>query len=332
LIIEAEEIKFKEITKEERAVYLRRLLRFKYPPDKQRRVFEQILTTHSIEPKISKKVFNSMSWTDVNKFVSEIWNYNYDGDFENNKALYADDVRCFNSRKMLEDLLCTSLDEEPDLAKMPKLFEDLDCDYPLWAQSYDDFYFAFQSDNPLNMPYLPDVAFNKILLVEGATEEILIPKFAQILGYDLLKKGILLIASGGKNQVVKDYLFHRENLNLPIAIVLDSDAKEQHDSILSVLREQDEIMLLQEGEFEDLLCVDLILKALNSEFKNTAQFSKDDLSGDESMTHKLYELYKLKGVGEFKKVEFAKMILEAVENRTEIGEKLEKLVEFIIQV
>lgn len=108
--------------------------------------------------------------------------------------------------------------------------------------------------NDVRLPYI-----RKLILVEGATEEILLPKFAQLSGYDFEKEGAFLIASGGKNQVVKDYLFHRENLNLKIAVILDADAKEQIDGIGGVLRKQDRVLLLQEGEFEDLLPYSLIL-------------------------------------------------------------------------
>ena len=326
MIIESEKIKFKQISSEERAVYLRRLMRFKYPPDKKQRVYRQILTTHTIEPKISKKLFDTLLPAQIDEMVSQIWNYDLDGDFSFNKSLWADDVRCFSARKMLEDLLAVRIDDESDLHK---IFDSCGYYVSAEARTYDDFYFALCEQFPLVLGDVEFAEIKKLVLVEGATEEILLPHFSRLFGFDFAQKGVFLVASGGKNQVVKDYLFNRENLNLKIAVILDADAKEQCESISEILREQDDIFLLEDGEFEDLLCPELILKALNNEFKNTAQVLFEDLEGDLPMTQKLYELYKIKGFGEFKKVEFSKIIHSAVINSSELGEKFERLVEFV---
>ena len=40
-------------------------------------------------------------------------------------------------------------------------------------------------------------------IVEGITEEILLPVFSKLLGYDFYAHGIQIIPAGGKNQVVK---------------------------------------------------------------------------------------------------------------------------------
>lgn len=318
--------KFKSISDNERAVYLRRLMRFKYPPDKKLRVFRQVLINHTIEPKISKKIFDTLLPSQIDEMVSVIWNDGLSGDFAFNQSLWADDVRCFNSQKMLEDLLSVKLET---LDELPRIFELCGYQIPCGAKTFDDFYFALQGQFPLVFEGANFSQIQKVILVEGATEEILLPKFAHLAGYDFEDEGVFLIASGGKNQVVKDYLFHRENLNLKIAIILDADAKEQAESIKNVLRKQDDILLLQEGEFEDLLPLSLILRALNTEFKNTAQVVIEDLAGDLPMTQKLYELYKIKGFGEFKKVEFAHLIFDAVKKSSDLGEDFARVIEFI---
>ncbi|MDD3419536.1 MAG: hypothetical protein PHE78_02925 [Candidatus Gastranaerophilales bacterium] len=332
MIVEAEKIKFKQISDEERAIYLKRMLRFKYPPDKYRRVYEQILTVHSIEPKISKKVFNSLCFDQIKAFVSEIWNYNqpHSGAFA--QSLYEDEIRCFDSRKMIEELLGIELDDKWNQEKVYKLLTDLECDFPLWVQNYDELYVSLQSDYPLVLPDIKQNKIQKVILVEGATEEILLPKFASVLGFDFVENGIFVIASGGKNQVVKDYLFNRENLKLPIGVILDSDATEQLDDISCVLRPQDGTFLVEDGEFEDILPLDLILKTLNFEFKNINSVQKDELAPAMPMSQKLYELYKLKGFGEFKKVEFAKAVFEYVKTKDDVGAKIQNLIDFIRQV
>lgn len=320
--------KFKKISEDEQKVYLRRFNRFKYPPDKRQRVYSQILTGYTIEPKISKKIFDTLLPAEIDEMVSCIWNDSFTK-MPFNQAFFENEVRCFNSKKMLEDILGMSLEEDFNNVVLEKIITDAGYEYPAEVRNYDELYIALQRQYALNLPDLEFAKVNKVLLVEGATEEILLPEFSKLLGFDFEKEGVFLVASGGKNQVVKDYLAYKENLNLPMAVVLDSDAKEQYDNINSIARVQDNLFLIEEGEFEDLLDAKLILKALNHEFKNTAQFNIEDLQGDLSMCDKLYDLYKIKGVGEFKKVEFAKIIFDAVSNKSEIGEKLEKLIQII---
>lgn len=301
-------------------------MRFKYPPDKKNRVYRQILTAHTIEPKISNKIFDTLLPAEIDEMVSRIWNFEQEGDFTFNQKVWADDVRCFNSKKMLEDLLGASIENISDLGR---IFEDCGYEIPSGAKTYDDFYFSLCAQFPLILEETEFACIKKVVLTEGATEEILLPKFASLAGVDFKEEGIFLLASGGKNQVVKDYLFYREKLNLKIAVILDADAKEQSDSISSVLRTQDDILLLDDGEFEDLLPPELILRALNKEFKNIAKVSAKDLEGDLPMTQKLYELYKIKGFGEFKKVEFAHLIFESLSKSSDLGEKVQKVVEFL---
>lgn len=157
----------------------------------------------------------------------------------------------------------------------------------------------------------------------------MLPAFAKVLGFDFEKNGIFLVAAGGKNQVVKDYLKYRDILNLPIITILDNDAKEQYDSIFSILREQDKILLLKDGEFEDLLPQELVLDVLSYNFANIASFDKEDLIEDFAMTHNLHEVFRKKGLGDFKKVEFAKMIFEYIKNTKNLGKKIENLIDFL---
>ena len=54
-----------------------------------------------------------------------------------------------------------------------------------------------RNDKKLKFP------IEKVILVEGITEEILLPVFARKLGYDFYANGVQVIPAGGKNQVVK---------------------------------------------------------------------------------------------------------------------------------
>lgn len=323
--IDLENIEYKPLNEREIEVSLKRLVRFKYPPDKKNRVFKQILTSHTINPKISTKVFNSMKKAQIDELVSFIWNNSIE---ESNKFnLWQDDVRCFNSKRMLEDILGVSLSSKFDKKIMNKILDDNGYKISKNAQGYDDIYQEIQSQYSLNISEktkLPNI--NKVVLVEGATEEILLPKFAKAMGVDFEKEGILIIAAGGKNQVAKAYLEHKYTMNLPIVILLDADAQEQADDIEKVIRDKDKIHLIAKGEFEDILGLKLILKALNKEFKNTAKVVTADLKMDLPMTATLYELYKIKGFGDFKKVEFAKVIAENIDSDNDVSSELRVLI------
>ena len=145
---------------------------------------------------------------------------------------------------------------------------------------------------------------------------------------NMLPKYIVGHSFGGK-LCIQYYLKYKDILNLPIITILDNDAKAQYDSISSILRPQDKILLLEEGEFEDLIPRDLICKVLSWNFKNMAVFSKEDFASEEAMSHILYEIFRTKGLGDFKKVEFAKMIFEYIKDNENLGEKIAKLVDFL---
>ena len=59
------------------------------------------------------------------------------------------------------------------------------------------------------------------VIVEGVTEEILIPAFARLMGVDLVQEGILVQSAGGKNQVYNLYQRFADALAIPVLVVLD---------------------------------------------------------------------------------------------------------------
>ena len=72
------------------------------------------------------------------------------------------------------------------------------------------------------------------------------------------------------------------------------------------LREKDRIHLVSCGEFEDLLPRSLIVKTVNSHFKNFLIINESDLGINLPTAKILEEIFKTKGLHEFKKAEFAK--------------------------
>ncbi|MDD3013565.1 MAG: ATP-dependent endonuclease [Candidatus Gastranaerophilales bacterium] len=164
-----------------------------------------------------------------------------------------------------------------------------------------------------------------ILLVEGITEELLLPVFADKMGLNFDKQGIFLIAAGGKNQSARLYKrFTREN-NLPILVLLDADAAPVANEINGQLRVNDQIFVIQNGEFEDILPVNLICRALNSFYRLTGEVSPADFTENQPRVALLEKLWKEKGFGEFNKAEFAKIIAENIKDKKDISDPLKQI-------
>ena len=169
----------------------------------------------------------------------------------------------------------------------------------------------------------------EVIIVEGATEEILLPEFAKICGYDFDKEGIYVISAGGKNQVVKMYYKLVEYLKLPIFVLLDKDAKENLEEIIPRLRKIDRIHLLECGEFEDLLTHDLINRTIEYEFSNISIIEKDLLNSDEPRTKVLEEFFRTRGMHEFKKAEFAGMVKNNIKSTSDVSPEIMRIIEEI---
>ena len=167
------------------------------------------------------------------------------------------------------------------------------------------------------------------MLVEGITEEILLPAFSKFLGYDFYKEGFQIIPAGGKNQVVKLYYKLSQELRIPIYLLLDRDAEENILQIQPKLRDIDKIHLVSCGEFEDLLPKSLILKTINSHLNNFAFITEDDFDNTISAVKNLENIYKLKGLHEFKKAEFAKLVRQNINDNSDISTEIKDIIKEI---
>jgi len=165
-----------------------------------------------------------------------------------------------------------------------------------------------------------------IVLVEGATEEVLLPLFSAVEGIDFEKTGIELVAAGGKNQVARIYAEINLGVNLPIFIILDADAQEIADEIRKIIRPQDRLYLISGGEFEDILPDELICRATNSYYGLTGKINKEEISVNSRKTLTLSNLWKQKGFGEFKKAEFAQIIAENIKTSADLSEEMRKII------
>lgn len=165
-----------------------------------------------------------------------------------------------------------------------------------------------------------------VILAEGATEEILLPVFSSVAGVNFDKNGIEIIDSGGKNHVARIYSEIRNELNIPVLIILDSDAHEVADSIRKELRPQDGLYLISEGEFEDILPDKLICKAVNSYYGLAGRIEMSEINTRRRKTAVLTEVWRQKGFGDFKKAEFARIIALHVTSSDDLSEEMQKII------
>lgn len=159
--------------------------------------------------------------------------------------------------------------------------------------------------------FLPDI----IVLVEGATETILLPFLAKRIGVDLSAIGAMIVPSGGANQVVKKYCQLKEIVNIPIFCLLDRDAAEQGRIIQNELRSQDCLYVLEDGEIECLFPLPVLVSNLNIYLSTLPYFSNygreiclEDFSHNPSRSAVLDRLWRERKLGKFNKVDFAYFI------------------------
>ena len=320
-------MKFKKLSEKQIIISIDRLTRFKPTEEKYLRVFKDIIVSNLIEPKIKKNELNNIDYTTLRDMAVEIFNSSFEknsNDFSINKILQDYENEVFVNNKNVNILLDNKLDYKSAI----KLLNNTEALNLKWLMSL--------NKNDTNKSERQKKGFlfpiESVVIVEGITEEILLPQFAKILGFDLLKNGIKIIPAGGKNQVVKLYYSLSEELKLPIFVLLDKDAIENVNTINKKLRKSDSVYLLNSGEFEDLLTKPLILKTINSDLKNFATVSIEDISKDEPMVKILEEIFKEKGLHEFKKAEFAQLVKQQISTENDISDEIKLIINDINQL
>ena len=317
-------MKFKKLSEQQIIISVDRLTRFKPTEEKYVRVFKDIIVSNLIEPKFKKIELDTLNYSSLRDIAVTIFN----GSFEKNSK----DTSINDFLKEYENSVFKNSDDV-------NILLDNELDY----KSAID---LLQNPEPLNLRWLTRlVSLDKmkkirekygilypiecVILVEGITEETLLPEFARVLGFDFLKYGIKVLPAGGKNQVVKLYYALSEQLKLPIFTLLDKDAVENVEMINNKLRTIDKVYILNSGEFEDLLTKPLILKTLNSEFKNFSTISISDIMRTEPTVKILEEIYKEKGLHEFKKAEFANLVNSQISSAEDISEEIKSVISSI---
>lgn len=180
----------------------------------------------------------------------------------------------------------------------------------------------YREENSACKPY------RMIVMVEGSTEEILLPVFCRLAGVNFNKEGVFLISAGGKNQSERIYSTLRQETDLPIFIILDSDAVKTAEEIKLKMRLKDCIHLISAGEFEDILSDTLICRAINSFCKDwglSEELEPSQIALDASKAHVIENIWKQKGFGEFKKAEFASLISRNILSERDLSPEMREI-------
>lgn len=329
-------MKYKIIPKEYIKICIDRLTRFKPVYERYERVFCDILNKFLISD--LKNEFNKEALNDIDKLcvmVSEIFNASVPFEYDPyiSDVIFEEENKAFNLENNEIKFLKTKLNFTGAIKylsdeKLPLNLEWL----KVKEINREKENHALREQNCCLFPV------KKVILTEGATEEILLSKFALKLGYDFNKEGVFVLGAGGKNQVARKYYKMVDEIKLPVFILLDCDAGETRDLILTKLRPQDRVYLIKAGEFEDILSLELIIKSINANFSNNLHCCKNDFDLNLKMTKNLHNLFKNKGFGEYKKAEFAKMVKSYLDNThetdfsSEISSEIVKIIDEIKKI
>ncbi|MEI3254366.1 MAG: ATP-dependent endonuclease [Candidatus Gastranaerophilaceae bacterium] len=329
--IDFSKIKFIPASPEDLILALDRLTRFKYPEIKYYRVFSELLCKYFKEPRLSKNQIKDMDTAVLKRLVEIFWNESV--------SKYTPAVK---SDKQLNELLLKELYDTYNLSQEVKILTDINININGVLALISD-----KNNLPLNLKRLAVIEHDyqnliekrqkyglrfpveKVVLCEGITEEILLPRFAKLSGFDFDKNGVKLISAGGKNQVAKLYCELKDELKIPIFILLDADAVEISEKINCVLRDTDSMYLICHGEFEDIFSLNLIKRTINKRFKNICECCIADFKRNEPMTKTLSEFYRLHELGDFQKADFAKELAQNLKYETDLTDEIKQIVDRI---
>lgn len=333
--LDTTKIKFLPVSQENLILSLDRLTRFKYPEFKYNRVFTDILCKYLLCPKLSKKQISQLDTKIFVSLIETIWNESVKqylpeaaADLNFNNAVNNDIYNTYEMTDSLKSLIEAKLNINGVISIINR-----QCNY----------------DNlPVNLKYLlklqekPSIdtkdlrqkynllfPVEKVILCEGVTEEILLPEFAKLYGYDFYKCGVKLLGAGGKNQVPKLYCELKNELKIPVFILLDADAQATAQTILPVLRDIDDIYLIRHGEFEDIFSLNLIKRTVNNSYKNICESSLADFKQNAPMTKILAEFFRIHELGDFQKAEFAKELALNLKYKTDLTDEIKEIIDKI---
>lgn len=161
--------------------------------------------------------------------------------------------------------------------------------------------------------FLPEL----LILVEGQSEEILLPRFGELKGLDFRENAVHVKSCGGAKQVVRQYLNLRDILAMPIVSILDADVVEEAEILKESLRDEDRLLVLANGELEDSFEPAAFMKMINEYIGATgssAFLPVDRLKAGESRVKQMAQFWRRNKLGSFDKIEFAQVVSQKLES------------------
>lgn len=330
------DFKYKLLTFDELVINLDRLSRFKLPDLSFKRVFFDIINKCLISPKYSKNELESADFNLISHIVQKIWNdsvskfscqYPKAPDIALNTLRYLINYTFKNLNENTKILLNTDLLFSPVL-------KNINYDNAVYNLK-----FLIKADNEIksidniNLTNLKRIRnkyglyypLEKVLIVEGITEEILLPVFAEKINHNFSKEGIYILGAGGKSKSPALYLKLKEKLNLPLILLFDSDAFEICSNLNNILLKKDKYILIEKGEFEDILSPNLIKRTLNNQYQPASPLLIKDLKRYDKMCDNIEFFFKSRHLGEFKKSSFAKLLASNIKYHTDSSEDIKKI-------
>ena len=340
LSIELEsKIDFKYMEVSDLLINLDRLTRFKLPSIKYPRVYRDILSKFLIHPKYSLRQIDNLEPESAVKLVETIWNSSVEKIFSSSR-----NVEFHNLFKLYDSLVFESCDANIDklmsvnlsinellynttnemhLPKNLLLFKQFVEKNEYKSIEYADFYNTLSKIRTRKKLQFP---VTKLVLVEGITEEILLPKFANKLGYDFDEFGVFVLGAGGKSKMPSLYSTFQHYLKIPILVLLDNDASQIYEIVKSNLSDKDKIILINNGEFEDIVSKNLIKRSFNENFYDIEKVIMSELKECDSMCENIANIYKSRALGEFQKAHFAKILANNIKYDTDVSSEIEEII------
>lgn len=204
------------------------------------------------------------------------------------------------------------------LTRQLEAFRDIE----LTAQGYQRAFDLFRQSLKEQRGELPGNFLPRlILLVEGETESILLPHFADLLGHNFSEMGVMLLSAGGARQVARRYFELRDVVTLPMVLCVDADAGEEIEVASEALRDTDRLHIWKQGEIEDTLETPVLVQQLNAFLQSTGgpgSISPTDFPEGHRRTVLLNRLWRARGLGNFDKIGFAEIIAANLKDKTQV--------------
>ena len=118
-------------------------------------------------------------------------------------------------------------------------------------------------------------------------------------------------------------------LKIPVFVLLDNDAAPVYNDVLSVLRKSDSAYLIKHGEFEDILSKDLIKDAFSEMNYDVLPAKDEELSSPAGTCFALENLWKSRGLGEFRKAHLAKAVKNCLKDEKFITPEIASIIDII---